>query len=380
MSRFLRASFAISIFAVNLGAQSPAPTSPAPAPPGKAPQTQSKSPALPAASASAPPTIEGLVNSLGPADLQAVISLLKSNFTNPDAITDIELNRATVEGLLVRLPRGVMLLPGKENPSAAAPGAFYSEVIAGTIGYLRLGSLNSANLQALDKSLSNFGSRKVNALIVDLRASQATDDLALAAEFGKRLCPKGKPILTLRKPARRQDRVFNSDRDPAFRGLVMVLADGDTAGAAEAIAAALRFYDKALVIGQPTAGRAAEYSDLPLPNGKILRLAVTEMISPEGRSLFLEGVKPDLPVEMLPTDKRQIFQLSGEKGMSQFVYEAGRPHMNEAALLAGTNPEVEAAEAAQQRRGRVPEKPSPHDPVLQRALDVITSLEVYQKR
>ena len=54
--------------------------------------------------------------------------------------------------------------------------------------------------------------------------------------------------------------------------------------------------------------------------------------------------------------------------------------MNEAALLAGTNPEVEAAEAAQQRRGRAPEKAPPHDPVLQHALDVVTSLEVYQSR
>lgn len=380
MSRFLQAAFAIFIFAVNLAAQSPAPTSPAPAPLGKAPQTQSKSPALPAGSPSETPTTEGLVNSLGLPDLQSVITLLKSNFTNPDAITDIELNRAAVEGLLVRLPRGVMLLPAKENVPSAAPSSFYSEIIAGSIGYVRLGSLNSANLQALDKSLSTFAGKKVNALIVDLRATQATDDLALAAEFAKRFCPRGKTIFTLRKPPGRQDHGFNSDRDPAFRGLVMVLADGDTAGAAEAIAAALRFYDKALVIGQPTAGRAAEYSDLPLPTGKILRLAVAEMVSPEGRSLFPEGVKPDLPVEMSLADKRQIFQLSGEKGMNQFVYEAGRPHMNEAALLAGTNPEVEAAEAAQQRRGRSPEKPPPHDPVLQRALDVITSLEVYQKR
>ena len=378
-ARLLLCSVAISILAANLAAQSPAPTAPPP-PGGRAPQVPSKSPALPAASPSVTPTTQDLVNSLGQADLQAVITLLKSNFTDPDAITDTELNRATVEGLLVRLPRGVMILPNKENPSGAAPSVFYSEVIAGTVGYVRLGSLNNANLQTLDKNLSTFAGKNVNALIVDLRASQATDDLALAAEFAKRLCPKGKAILTLRKPARRQDRVFTSDRDPAFRGLVMVLADSDTAGAAEAIAAALRFYDKALVIGQPTAGRAAEYSDLPLPNGKILRLAVSEMISPEGRSLFPEGVKPDLPVEMSLADKRQIFQLSGEKGMSPFVYEAGRPHMNEAALLAGTNPEVEAAEAAQQRHGRAPQKPPPHDPVLQRALDVVTSLEVYQKR
>jgi hypothetical protein len=160
----------------------------------------------------------------------------------------------------------------------------------------------------------------------------------------------------------------------------MVLADGDTTGAAEAIAAGLRFYNKALIIGQPTAGRAAEYSDLPLPNGKILRLAIAEMISPEGRSLFPEGLNPDLPVEMSLADKQQIFQSSSEKGIAPFIYDTGRPHMSEAALLAGTNPELEAAEAAQQRRGRPPEKPAPHDLVLQRALDVMTSLEVYQKR
>jgi hypothetical protein len=313
-------------------------------------------------------------------DLQAIITLLKSNFTNPDEITDTELNRATVEGLITRLPRGVMLLPAKENAPAEAPNVFYSEIIGGHIGYVRVGSLNAANLQALDKSVVNFAAKNVNALIVDLRASPATTDFPLAAEFAKRFCPKGKTLFTLRKPAGHQDRVFSSDRDPAFRGLVMLLADGDTAGAAEAIAAALRFYNKALLIGQVTGGRAAEYSDLLLPSGKILRVAVAEMVSPEGRPLFPEGIKPDLPVDMSMADKRQIFQMSGEKGMGPFVYEGARPHMNEAALLAGTNPEVEAVEAAQQRRGRTPEKPPAHDPVLQRALDVVTSLEVYQKR
>ena len=375
MPRFLLATWMISMLAARLLAQS---STQAPS----VPQTASKSPGLasPSQSLSAKPTTEQLVNSLSPADLQAAISLLKSNFTNPDAITDTELNRATIQGLMVRLPHGVMLLPNRESASMEAPIAFYSEILDGHIGYVRLGSLNSANLQALDKSLSSFATKKVDALVIDLRASQATNDFAMAAEFAKRFCPKGKPLFTLRKPAARQDRVFNSDRDLAFRGLIMVLTDGDTAGAAEALADALRFYDKGLIMGQPTAGRAVEYSDLPLPSGKILRVAVAEIVSAEGHSLFLEGIKPDVPVEMSMVDKRQIFQLSSEKGMAPFVYEAGRPHMNEAALLAGTNPEVEAAEAAQQRRGRSPEKPPTHDPVLQRALDVVTSLEIYQKR
>ena len=376
MSQFTSLSLISFCLAINALAQTPPPTV---VPPGK-PAASARPSTLASPSPSGSPTTEDLVNSLGPPDLQAVITLLKGNFTNPDEITDTELNRATVEGLIMRLPRGVMLLPAKENAPAETPTVFYSEIIGGHIGYVRVGSLNAANLQALDKSIANFAAKNVNALVVDLRASPATTDWPLAAEFAKRFCPKGKTLFTLRKPAGHQDRVLSSDRDPAFRGLVMVLTDGDTAGAAEAIAAALRFYNKALLIGQVTAGRAAEYSDLSLPSGKILRVAVAEMVSPDGRPLFPEGTKPDLPVEMSTADKRQIFQLSGEKGMGPFVYEGARPHLNEAALLAGTNPEVEAAEAAQQRRGRAPEKPPAHDPVLQRALDVVTSLEVYQKR
>jgi len=374
MSRFLLAHFTVSILAANLFAQSLAPSAPRNSP------IASKSSATSSPSPSATPTAADLINSLGAADLQAAITLLKSNFTNSDAITETELNRATVQGLMTRLPNGVKLLPNPESSPPEAQNPLYSEILDGHIGYLRLGSLTNANLQAMDKNLSNFTGKKVDALVIDLRASSGTNDFAVAAEFAKRFCPKGKPLFTLRKPAARQDRVFNSDRDPAFRGLIMVLADGDTAGGAEAVAAALRVYDKALLVGQPSAGRAAEYSDLALPGGKILRVAVAEMVSPEGHSLFPDGVKPDLPVEMSVADKLQIFQLSGEKGIGPFVYQAGRPHMNEAALLAGTNPDLEAVEAAQQRRGRAPEKPPAHDPVLQRALDVVTSLEIYQKR
>src|SRR5438445_5551980 len=141
MSRFLPATFAISSLATNLLAPAATSTSPAPTSSGRPPLIPSKSPALPSPSPSGTPTMQELVDSLGPADLQAVITLLKSNFTNPDAITDTELNRATVEGLLVRMPRGVILLPGKENVPSAAPNAFYSEIFGGRIGYARIGSL-----------------------------------------------------------------------------------------------------------------------------------------------------------------------------------------------------------------------------------------------
>ncbi len=376
MFRFICPALFGIFLITNALAQSP---SPSPSSPVR-PPTPTKSPATPVPSPVATPTTEELINSLGQPDLQAVISLLKTNFTNPDALSDLELNRATVQGLMDRLAHGVMLLPNRETAPPETAARFYGEILDRHMGYLRLGTLNNANLQAMDKSLGDFISKKVDALIVDLRADAPSNDFAIAAEFAKRFCPKGKVLFKLRKPAARQDRVFNSDRDPAFQGLITVLIDGETAGAAEALAGALRICDKALIIGQTTAGRAVEYSDLSLPSGKILRVAVAEAALAEDQKLFPDGVKPDLPVEMSMMDKRQIFQLSAEKGMGPFVSETERPHMNEAALIAGTNPEVDAAEAAQRRRERGADKPTVHDLVLQRALDLVTSLEIYQKR
>jgi hypothetical protein len=344
---------------------------------GQSPAPSAGAKAAPLPSPSATPSTEQIINSLGDADLQAAISLLKTNFTNPEAITDTELSRATLQGLLVRMPGGLSVVPGKDSAPVEAAAAFYSEVFENHIGYLRFGALDSTNLKELDKKLQEFTAKKVDAVIVDLREKGGTGDFASAAEFAKRFCPKGKALFSVRKPGVRQDRAFTSDRDPAFQALVVVLADSDTAGGAEALAATLRLYQKALIIGQPSAGRAVEYSDLPLPSGKILRVASAEAVMSDGNALFPGGVKPDLPVEMSLADKRQIFRQS-EKGMSQFVYETERPHLNEAALIAGTNPELDIPDA--QRRLRAREKPVLRDSVLQRALDVVTSLEVYQKR
>ena len=78
-------------------------------------------------------------------------------------------------------------------------------------------------------------------------------------------------------------------------------------------------------------------------------------------------------VELLPAQKHEIFADSRQRGLTSFVFEGERPHFNEAALIAGTNPELDIR---QQRRN--PEQ-NLHDAVLQRAVDVITSLAVFQQ-
>ncbi|MGI8820939.1 MAG: S41 family peptidase [Chthoniobacterales bacterium] len=346
--------------------------------PGVAAQTPTPTLSATPAEAASPQNSGAIINAMGSPDLQQAIQLLKSNYINPDALSETELNRSMLAGVLARLGRGVMLLPERAADAAQTNSPFFSEILNGHIGYLRLGGITSPNLQAMDAALQTFPGKKIDAVVLDLRASTSTNDFAVAAEFANRFCAKGKPLFTLRKAGGRQERAFTSDRESAYQGLMIVLADGDTAGPAEAIAAVLRLHNKALLIGQPTAGRAVEYSDFPLNNGRILRVAVAEAFLPGARSLFPGGLKPDLPVEMPTADKRTIFQQSVEKGMSSFVFENERPHLNEAALLAGRNPEIDATDAA--HRNHSSDKPTPRDLVVQRAVDLVTSLSIYQQR
>ncbi|MDQ2866852.1 MAG: S41 family peptidase [Verrucomicrobiota bacterium] len=317
------------------------------------------------------PTISAkpIAPALSPADAEEAIKLLNANYVDPAALKNQSLNAATLEDFLTRLHGGAAILPAKAN--AQIPVAFYSDIIAHQIGYARLGTLNADNLRAFDNALANFETKKIDALVIDLRATPPTNDFGIAAEFAGRVVPKGKLLWRLRKANGPEQNITN-ERAPLFSGPTMVLFDTETAGPAEAIAAAIREGAHAVSIGQLTAGEAVAFTDFKLPGGKTFRLATTVAIDAEGRALFPGGVKPDLSVELAPAKKQQIFSLSAQRGESNFVFETGRPHFNEASLMAGTNPELEPA------RKTKPED-NLHDTVLQRAVDVITSIDIFAK-
>ena len=377
-------------------AASPAPASPAPvspppaalpAPPPSASPAPSATPGAatnPVATPTPPAGPDALVDALSPGEIQEAINLLRANYIQPADVDDRALARATLSGLLARLGNGAMILP-KSTDSGAVPAqdllpdAFQSEILGDRVGYVRFGALTRDHLGEFDRALKNFAEKGLSALILDLRASGGSNDYDLAADMTRRLVAKGKPLFTLRKPSSNQERLFTSNADPLFNGPVLLAVDGNTAGAAEAIAAAVRYYDRSLVVGTNTAGQAVEYAPLRLSGGSLLRVAVSQLLLPANLSIFPQGVKPDVPVRMARADLLAILRGSLDKdkgGMAQFVLEAERPHFNEAALVSGINPELDAARDAQaaRRRGEPAPKPPMRDFVIQRSLDLATTL------
>jgi hypothetical protein len=65
------------------------------------------------------------------------------------------------------------------------------------------------------------------------------------------------------------------------------------------------------------------------------------------------------------------------KGVGSVTEEEDLPHLNEAALVAGSNPEVDELEA--EAAGKKPEERL-IDRQLQRALDLVTSISIYQAK
>src|ERR1043166_5228372 len=191
---------------VNTWAQSPSPSATtAPVKSATAAKPASTPSPEPARSADA----GDLLDSLTPADVQAAIPLLKKNFTNSEALDDAQLNRAMLQGLLVRLNKGLVLLPAKTAGSAETPTPLYAELLENHIGYIRPGTISQPNLQSLDKKLGDFAAKKADALIIDLRASDS-GDFANAAEFAKRFIAKGKTLFSLQKQGK-QDRTFTAE-------------------------------------------------------------------------------------------------------------------------------------------------------------------------
>jgi len=330
----------------------------------------------PTATPAATPAPRLTVESLSDAETAQALELLRSNYVRRPALDEAALNRATLQGLLERIGGGAALRA--EDTAKEIDNPFRSEILDEKIGYVRFGSLTKGHLAEFDAALGNFNAKKIPSLILDLRATPANSDFELAAEVLKRLTPKGKMLFAVHRPSVKQERIVTSDRDPLFQGVVVTLVHRETAGAPEVVAAVLRVVDNALAVGQKTSGQAAEYVNLPLQGGKTLRVAVAEVKLPQDFPIFPNGLKPDIFVDVSPKDEQEVLKTGLEKGVGGLVYEAERARMNEAALVAGTNPEIDAEEAAQhESEDADSDKTVLFDTALQRAVDLVTTIRIF---
>jgi hypothetical protein len=319
-------------------------------------------------------SIRDLVNQLDQSGLQRVIEQLSSAYVDPSALTTQEINQAALEGLLLRLGPGALLQKKVDVAGPIPARPFESNLIESEFGYVRLGSFTDRLLPQLDQALNSFRDRGVAGLIVDLRTMSPGSDFQVAAQILSRFVPKGSELFSVVEPKGGATQSFSSSSDPVVTCPVAVLVSQENAGTAEAIAGVLRNQVHALVIGQQTTGRAVEYAHYAIGDQLVLTVAVKELVIPGAPSIFPDGLRPDITVPFPKDQQDAVLALADQNGVNSYIFDEERPHTNEAALVAGKNPDLDAYEADHPNgKARVQH---PKDIVLQRAIDFLTAVSV----
>lgn len=320
------------------------------------------------------------------ADFKEVYELLKAH---AGAVSEADLNRAAVEGLLAQMSARAWLVdPAKStapdtNVAPVSSSALFDE----SYGYIRVARVGSRLPEQFAVALEQLAAtNRMKGLVIDLRYANGTD-YAAAVKVADRFLGSEQPLLDWGNGV-----VKSTDKTNAFRQPVAILVNQFTTGAAEALAAVLRQKDVGLLLGTNTAGQASITKDFPLQNGEVLRIAVAPIKSGDGD--VVERLKPDIQVDVSAEDERAYFLDAykalpkagvggaGPAGVASLsvTNKSPRRRLNEAELVRmlreGENPDDEAA-----KPGRVAEavKPVITDPSLARAIDLLKALAVVRQ-
>lgn len=321
-----------------------------------------------------PLKLREMIDTLDQSSLQEAFRLLTKDYINHEDLDPLAINRAAMQGLLARLDFGAMLLTEKSLDARKSPFRFYSELVTDDTAYIRFGRFNKPGVEALDKSLEIYSkNKKIRNLILDLRSPQAQADFAIASEILSRFRPPNELLFKIRRPGQDRPTLFISKlMDHTWSGKLVLLVDRETGNVGEIIAGVLKRQNDCLVIGEKTPGLTVEYRDVPIGEDRILRYAIAEVVLEDDSSLFQKGITPDIETPTPLESKRAIFrETQNGKELTEFLFQRQRPRMNEAALVAGTDPEIDYYLLRSNNKPTPWDKPPLQDRALQQTVDML---------
>ncbi|MBL9182217.1 MAG: hypothetical protein JNN17_08755 [Verrucomicrobiaceae bacterium] len=306
--------------------------------------------------------------------IQTAFRVLQKEYIRSGDLTFDELNRAALHGLLERLQFGAELVSRTQDAKQADAGGVQAETLRPGIALLRPKAFRKEEIAAIEQHLAKFVKEGAKHLILDLRAPAAPSDFDVAAAMLGLFVPENEVLFKTRQMTDSNTEVLRSDREPLWKASLLVLIDNDTCNVGEAIAAVLRQRKQALLIGAPTRGAAVRYETIPVDANWSLRFARAEVLLPDDSSIFQKGLAPDFPVKLAEKTKRAFFDPDNKTRAATTITDTPRVRFNEAALVAGTNPELDSYIRRSAGEPLPEDQPKPRDTVLQRAVDfLITS-------
>jgi hypothetical protein len=317
-------------------------------------------------------------------EFREVYDLLRKHL---GGVSEADFNSNAVRGLVSAFAPRASLGKGPSGEESSAQFIARVENFDG-LACFRVSRVGTGLDEALRKGFDAIGaSNRVRGVALDLRFATGSE-YAAAAEAADLFLNRERPLLDWGGGMTR-----SKARTGAITVPVAVLINGQTSGAAEALAAVLRDAGAAVLLGGKTAGQAGIMKEYPLSNGQVLRISTTAVKLGSGEDLPADGVKPDIEVKVRPEDERiyhaDAYSLApltnASSAFGTNLAAAGtnrtrRARFNEAALVRerreGTAFDSDSAAEPPDE----PERVMVADPVLARALDLLKGLALVRPR
>ena len=194
--------------------------------------------------------------------------------------------------------------------------------------HLRIASFSSGVSTALKEALMTIQPQRPAGMILDLRNNPGglfDEAVGVASQF------MDKGIVALERDAAGKITPFPVKSGCLAPSLpLVVLVNGGTASAPEIVAGALQEAGRAKVVGEKTFGTGTVLEKFSLSDGSALLLATEEWLTPSGRTIWHQGIRPDVIVP-LPAEVLSLFP-EAEKGMTEGELKASRDEQLSRAL------------------------------------------------
>ncbi len=169
------------------------------------------------------------------------------------------------------------------------------------IAYLRIIEFTSRLPLHVNEALNYFNEHNMQGLIIDLRSNPG-GSLEAALEVADFFLDKNDVIASTSSHSKQEEMVYSAKNEPLvnINLPIVVLIDKGSASASEILAGALQDHKRAILIGQESYGKAKVQQIFPLKqdNSELLKLTVAQYLTPSGKDIDKNGIKPDIFVNM----------------------------------------------------------------------------------
>ena len=172
-----------------------------------------------------------------------------------------------------------------------------SEALGKGHAYIRLTQFHDRTTDDLDNAPKKLTQEngQLKSIVLDLRnnpgglLSQAVKGTDLFLDSGMIVYTEGR--------LESQKKIYFAHRGGYTDVPLVVLVNSGSAGASEIVAGAVQDHGRGVVLGAKTFGKGSIQTILPLSYGSSLRLTTARFFTPNGRSISLGGIQPDVGID-----------------------------------------------------------------------------------